>query len=66
MKVRLEHEYHIVELTPLVQQDGVLEWLEWCYDIFGPPREDKWFWRPNKIYFYNAHDHMMFLLRWGS
>jgi hypothetical protein len=60
-----DYEYTIVELHPLLSRDGTKPWLEWCYEIFGPPSPDRWFWRPNKIYFHNSYDHMMFLIRWG-
>lgn len=56
------HEYHIVELND--QAD--LEVLSWCYRQFGPVGHKTWFERNRCIYFYNAQDHMMFLLRWGS
>jgi len=55
-----EHEYLIVELN-WRDKDS----LKWCLDIFGEPRKDRWFERSNKIYFYDAKDHMMFLLRWS-
>jgi hypothetical protein len=56
-----EHEYHIVELN---HRDG--EVLAWCLERFGEPSIKRWFWKPNKIHFYNPQDHLMFLLMWGS
>jgi hypothetical protein len=32
---------------------------------FGEPSYKRWFWKPNKIHFYNPQDHLMFLLRWS-
>ena len=55
-----DHEYHVVELEYL-DKDA----MAWCLNMFGNPNERRWFNRNNKVYFYNAHDHMMFILRWG-
>jgi hypothetical protein len=58
--ILIDHEYSIVELE-YTSNDA----LEWCLTTFGDPNEKKWFSRGNKVYFYNAHDHLMFVLRWS-
>lgn len=64
--IKAEHEYHVVELESANQ-----ECVEWCYDTFGdsfPPeggRPDRWFRKGSKLYFFNASDHLMFVLRWA-
>lgn len=55
----VDHEYHIVEL-----EYANTDCIEWCSEKFG---EDigRWFRRGSKIYFANATDHLMFVLRWS-
>jgi hypothetical protein len=60
-----EHEYHVVEL-----EYANVDCIEWCRDTFGESfpngnRPDRWFRIGSKIYFLNAADHLMFLLRWA-
>jgi len=57
-----DHEYHIVELYHWRPNEP----LSWCRERFGDPSPARWFWKPNKIHFYNPQDHLMFLLRWGA
>jgi hypothetical protein len=56
MMLMAEHDYHVVELHRL--PEDVLNWLDENMD-------GKWFRFGNKIYFTDARDHMMFLLRWS-
>jgi hypothetical protein len=59
-----EHEYHAVELD--YKNPNNPDALDWCLERFGPPESTSWFWKPNKIYFYDPQDHLMFLLRWAA
>ena len=57
MKIKVDHEYHVVELRYITD-----EILDWCNKQFS---DDLWFCTATKIYFFNRQDHMMFLLRWS-
>jgi hypothetical protein len=59
MSLLANHEYHCVELH------RIPTWmLVEMFEFFGPAGK-KWFYRGDKIYFYDQKDHMMFLLRWA-
>ena len=59
MSFLANHEYHCVELH------RIPTWmLVEMVEFFGPAGK-KWFYRGDKIYFYDPKDHMMFLLRWA-
>jgi uncharacterized protein YycO len=59
--IEIDHTYHVVELEYSDKSA-----LDWCLTTFGNPNERRWFNRNNKVYFYNAQDHLMFVLRWSS
>lgn len=61
MGIIIDHEYHVVELYGTVPEQV----LDWCRSTFGE-HGDRWFvMHRTKIYFANARDHMMFLLRYS-
>jgi len=66
VKIAAEHEYHIVEL-----EYANIDCIEWCHDTFGASfpsngdSPDRWFRKGSKIYFFNATDHLMFVMRWA-
>jgi hypothetical protein len=55
-----DHEYHVVEL-----EYANVDCIEWCSEKFGEAVLGRWFRKGSKIYFLNAQDHLMFLLRWA-
>jgi hypothetical protein len=64
MEIKVNHEYHIVELN---QSVGVpKELVTWLTDNLGPVSAGRWFVRIGRIYFYSEKDHLMFLLRWAG
>jgi hypothetical protein len=62
VEVKIEHEYHIVELDQFNIPQETVEWLRVKY---GPGDGTRWFYKNPKIYFADPKDHLMFLLRWG-
>ena len=62
MTVKLNHEYHVVELYNYQIPDEVVEWLA---DNCGSGHSARWFYKHPKIYFEEPHDHLMFTLRWS-
>jgi len=61
MEMILDHDYHVVELNPVRPPKEMFDWLE---KRFG--KGDRWFYIKNKIYFKNADEHLMFVIRWSS
>jgi hypothetical protein len=61
MEMILDHDYHVVELNPGRPPKEMFDWLE---QRFG--KGDRWFYILNKIYFKNADEHLMFVIRWSS
>jgi hypothetical protein len=57
MNIIPNHEYHVVELYEY-PPPKVIDWLEARF-------AGRWFYRSHKIYFANAQDHMMFVLKWS-
>jgi hypothetical protein len=62
MEMIIDHDYHVVELTYGIRLPP--EMFEWLEERFGTG--DRWFYMKNKIYFKNANDHLMFVIRWAS
>ena len=60
MDVKVDHEYHVVEL-----EYANVDCIDWCSENFGKTAPGRWFRKGSKIYFANATDHLMFLLRWS-
>jgi hypothetical protein len=60
MALKLNHDYHIVELTR-ISNDA----LDWCIEQFGFPDAGRWFNRGTAIYFADSRDHLMFVIRWA-
>jgi hypothetical protein len=59
-----EHEYHIIELN--CSSAGIpLEVIKWLKENMGPNDSKRWFVKAPRVYFYNAKDHLMFLLKWS-
>lgn len=58
--ILLEHEYHGIELrTQLPEQH-----YNWLVENLGPPDGTRWYLAgPRLIYFANAKDHLLFLIR---
>ena len=63
VKLRADHEYHVVELRRGAMPDEVEDWLT---RSLGPGDGTRWFCWHSKLHFTNKQDHMMFLLRWYS
>jgi hypothetical protein len=57
MNIIPNHEYHVVELYEY-PPPKVIDWLQERFS-------GRWFYRSHKIYFANAQDHMMFVLKWS-
>ena len=60
--IKINHDYHIVELN---QYGMTTEVMEWMIKKFGDQYEGRWFYKHPKIYFVNSQDHLMFLLWWS-
>jgi len=58
MELKLDHDYHVVEIASLIPVH-VIDWLNENFP-------DRWFYKSGSLYFESAGDHMMFLLRWGQ
>lgn len=59
----IDHEYHVVELYTFAKPPD--EMFEWLQLKFGPGDGTRWMYKHPKIFFVDAKDHMMFLLRWS-
>lgn len=61
--ILIDHEYTVVELHTFSKPPD--EMFEWLQLKFGPGNGVRWMYKHPKIYFADAKDHMMFLLRWS-
>lgn len=62
MGVKVDHEYHIVELHNVVPPAEMFEWLQ---VRLGPGDGTRWMYKHPKLYFADAKDHLMFTVRWS-
>jgi hypothetical protein len=60
MMILIDHDYYIVEMHKMPT-----EVLDWLYDRHGVGEGTVWMYKRPKIYFANAQDHLMFVLRWS-
>lgn len=60
--IKLDHEYHIVELHNYKLPFEALTWLK---ENCGEGNDARWIYKHPKIYFLNQRDHLMFTLRWA-
>jgi len=58
--ILVDHDYHVVELNNYQMPSEIRSWLR---EKYGPGDGSRWFYKHPKIYFANANDHLMFLLR---
>lgn len=58
--IKIDHDYHVVELNNYAIPHQIWDWMQ---DQFGPATGSRWFYKHPKIYFANASDHLMFLLK---
>jgi hypothetical protein len=62
MRLLVDHDYHVVELNRYGMNTEVYDWM---LSTFGDGDGQRWFYRHPKIYFTDAKDHMMFLIKWS-
>jgi len=61
MRLAINTEYHIIELT----RDPPPEVMDWVRKNFGNGDDGRWSFLLNKFYFRNSSDHLMFTLKWS-
>jgi hypothetical protein len=58
--IKIDHEYSVVELNILLPPH-IIDWLT---DRLGDGADGRWLYHNAKLYFANATDHLMFVMRW--
>jgi len=60
LNLQINHDYHVVEMYKVPN-----EVLVWLHERHGLGDGRIWMYKHPKIYFANARDHLMFVLRWS-